>query len=678
MTQALFGKDGYELWMAYEPLHSDAATHYLGLCATVTVADQGELARSAAAELKRALPRLLGSRTAVFTEKDSFSDSPGHCIAGTYATLETLLPEGSIPAATRTHHAEGYQMCVTAKGSLCIASASERGLLYGVFDLLRRMSSGEIWVPGPVKSDPKLAYRMLNHWDNLDGSIERGYAGETLWQWAELPHTVDPRYTDYARACASVGINASVLNNVNTQYEILTTEYLKKTAAIASVLRAWGIQTFLSVNFASPKVLGGLSTADPLDDDVAAWWREKADEIYTLIPDFGGFLMKADSEGQPGPYAYGRTHADGANMFAKVLKPHDGIIIWRAFVYGHGETDRAKKAWADFTPLDGTFLDNVAVQVKNGPIDFMPREPAHPLFGAMDRTTLFMEFQIAQEYLGQGNHIVYLGPMWKETLDFDTHARGEGSTVGRLLSADPDHRNFTGAAAVSNTGSHPTWCGSHFHPLNLYAFGRLAWDYTLDTEEIAAHWLSQTFGHDAAFKEKILPMLMDSWEACIDYMTPLGLHHIMKEHHHYGPDPGFNGGAREDWRSTYYHRADKAGLGFDRTRNGSGAVDQYHPPVADMLNNVDTCPEKYLLWFHHVPWDRIMESGRTLKDELVYRYRRGVEKAEGMVRTWKSVQKLVDPRRYREVLEKLEIQAADAQEWEAVCTAYFMSFANQQ
>ena len=361
-------------------------------------------------------------------------------------------------------------------------------------------------------------------------------------------------------------------------------------------------------------------------------------------------------------------------MLADALGPHGGIVVWRAFVYGHGETDRAKKAYANFKPLDGEFCPNVGIQVKNGPIDFQPREPVHPLFGGMERTSVFMEFQIAQEYLGQGNHLVYLAPMWKEILDFDTFAHGAGSTVGRVISTEKAPAGLSGIAAVTNTGNDRNWCGHFFHPANWFAYGRLAWDYTLDTDEIAKDWIACTWTRDPAIAGTILNLMRDSWETCVDYMTPLGLHHIMKEGHHYGPDPGYNEGPREDWRPTYYHRADRTGLGFDRTRTGSDAVDQYSKPVADLFNDVKICPEKYLLWFHHVPWNYRLHSGRSLKDELVFRYARGVASVEHMRDTWKSLEGKVDDGRFNAVLAKLDIQVKDAHEWESVCTAYFLSF----
>jgi len=667
-------EDGYDLWLRYDPLEESIAAAYREIIKEVTVVGKNAILDSVRKELERALPSLLGESLPI-QDRLTGKGQPV-LLAGTYKDLIANGMEGEI-LFSQDLCDEGFRIFnLEGKFSgLCVCGADPVGVLYGIFALLRRMQLGQSLTNLDIAELPKLQWRMMNHWDNLDGSIERGYAGETLWQWDELPGKVDPRYTDYARACASVGLNASVLNNVNTQPEILSSEYLEKVQAIAEVLRRYGIRTFLSVNFASPVSLGGLSTADPADQAVKAWWKEKADEIYRQIPDFGGFLVKADSEGQPGPYAYGRTHAEGANMLGEALASHDGKVIWRAFVYGHGENDRAKKAYADFKPLDGEFLPNVAVQVKNGAIDFQPREPVHPLFGGMDKTTLFMEFQIAQEYLGQGNHIVYLGPMWKEILDFDTHAEGPGSTVGKILARDVSGRDFTGIAAVTNTGDDRDWCGSLFHPQNWYAYGRLAWDYELDPAEIAKEWIGCTFGLDEELNRKVLDLMMSSWQACVEYMTPLCLHHIMREHHHYGPDPGFDAGAREDWRSSYYHRADSEGLGFDRTRAGSAGVDQYHKPVADMFNDIESCPEKYLLWFHHVPWGRIMKSGRTMKEELVFLYDRGVASAEKMRETWVSLKNKVDSERYKLVLDKLDIQVKDAHEWRDVCTNYFLAFA---
>lgn len=666
---------GYQLWLDYRCLSGDLKTQWSKALSSVRLIGTGQIVESARSELQRALPELLGTSVKINDGAEKSQEQNPTLVIGTSADLlqAGLLP-GSLSEASLQDSLEGWLLHIPADGPICLVSRSDRGILYGVFALLRLMQTGQSVPESDIADAPRLNYRILNHWDNPDGSIERGYAGQSIWQWDELPDTCDTRSTDYARACASVGLNASVLNNVNAAPEIITAAYLKKVEVIAGELRKWGIQTMLSVSFGSPMILGGLDSADPQDPRVAAWWKQKVDEIYRYIPDFGGFVVKADSEGQPGPYQYGRSHAEGANMLADALKPHKGILIWRAFVYGHGETDRHKKAYTDFVPHDGVFRDNAIVQVKNGAIDFMPREPFHPLFGAMPKTNMFMEFQVTQEYLGQGNHVVYLGPMWQEILQFDTYTKGPGSSVGDLLSEGPAGSQLTGMAAVANIGDDKTWCGSHMHPANWYAYGRLAWDYSLDAGKIAKEWIASSFDCPAAEQEIILEIMMDSWEACIDYMTPLGLHHIMREGHHYGPDPAYDAGKREDWRSTYYHKADSQGLGFDRSRTGSGAVEQYAAALADKFDSLETCPEEYLLWFHHVPWDYVLSSGRPLKDELVYRYQRGVQRAEQMRELWISLKDRIDEERWSAVRDKLDIQVKDAHEWQEVCTSYFMQF----
>lgn len=668
--------DGYDLWLSYEPINTEFSQKYAALLHQIQVIGDGDILEVVAGELEYALGRLLGKYFPIHRDKEILTE-PGTLIA---ATLETLSEEEKVVVPSNLKPSDDGYAIFTTGYSIYITANTDKGVLYGTFAFLRLLQTGASIENLKITSSPAMRYRMLNHWDNLDGSVERGYAGKSLWKWNDLPSRIDGRYKDYARACASVGLNAVVLNNVNTQPYILHEDYLEKIAALASVLRRYGITVFLSVNFASPMILGGLDTADPCNPSVIQWWKEKVAEIYSYIPDFGGFLMKADSEGQPGPYAYGRNHADGANMLGMVVAPYGGIVIWRAFVYGFGETDRAKKPYADFTPLDGQFMPNTCVQVKNGAIDFQPREPVHPLFGAMDNTNLFMEFQITQEYLGQGNHLVYLAPMWKEVLDFDIAA--DGTSVAQRLSKKKDiplsgHSvsGFTGMAAVSNIGSDKNWCGSLFHPVNWYAFGRLAWDYSLSPEEIAREWAVCTWGNNEKLLDGIMYILMNSWNACVDYMTPLCLHHIMKYGHHYGPDPACDEGTREDWKPRYYHRADRKGLGFDRTATGSDGVSQYRKPLADMFGNIETCPEKYLLWFHHVEWNRVLSSGRTLKDELVYRYNLGVEEADRLREAWLAVKGEVSEERYAAVLEKLDIQCKDAREWRDVCVPYFLSFA---
>ncbi len=614
------------------------------------------------------------------------------------ALLDTWQKAGSQQAKrfspTLQEQAESFQW-VSRGETLLLASASAQGLLYGIFQLLRDIACGKSLDNYEVFDYPHLSWRILNHWDNLDGTIERGYAGNSLWKWDELPNVVDTRYTDYARACASIGINGTVVNNVNTQPEILSDTYIEKVATLANVFRKYGIRTFLSVNFGSPVLLGNLDTADPLDKKVIAWWKERIEHIYTTISDFGGFIVKADSEGQPGPFSYGRDHTDGANMLARLLEPKGGLLIWRAFVYGQGEKDRAASAYNHFMPFDGKFHTSAVLQVKNGPIDFQPREPVSPLFGAMDHTNVFMEFQITQEYLGQGNHIVYLAPMWKEILTFDTGKpkapassvvgdctesdafsqpfEPASSVVGDWLS-DTSTRPITGIAAVTNIGNNTNWCGSSMHQLNWYAYGRLAWNYTLEPESILDEWLLQSLPLTKKGLATCKKILLSSWETCIDYMTPLGLNHIMKEGHHYGPDPGYNECFREDWNSTYYHRADSEGLGFDRSPQGSGAVLQYFSKISEQWRYKESCPEKYLLWFHHVPWEYTLSSGRTLWQELQFRYNRGVTEVQKMQELWGSLAEELPKSLYEEIQEKLAIQYNDAVEWRDVCLQYFATF----
>lgn len=555
---------------------------------------------------------------------------------------------------------EGYTIR-TSEGKTVLEAATEQGLLYATYHLLRLQAEGADCTRLDIQEKPAFDIRVLNHWDNLDGTIERGYAGRSLWKWEELTDSVSARYREYARANASVGINGTVLNNVNASPEILSADYLQKVRKLADVFRPYGIKVYLSVNFASPMKLGGLSTADPLDEEVARWWKEKVQEIYGLIPDFGGFLVKANSEGQPGPCDYGRTHAEGANMLAEALKPYGGIVMWRAFVYSPSDADRAKQAYLEFQPLDGRFRDNVMVQVKNGPIDFQPREPYSPLFGSMPHTPLMVEFQITQEYLGHSNHLAYLATMWKEFYRY----------------VQPS--SLKGVAGVVNVGDHVNWCGHDFAQANWYAYGRLAWNPDLSAEEIAREWLAQTFTTDRRFVEPMTQVMMDSREAVVDYMMPLGLHHIFAWGHHYGPEPWCKvPGARADWLPSYYHQADKEGLGFDRSRSGSDAVSQYPDSLARVFDSLEQCPEEYLLWFHHVNWNQKLRSGRSLWDELCYKYQKGVDEVRAFQRIWKDMQPYVDAERYQAVAERLDIQVRDAVWWKDACLEYFRTFSKKK
>ena len=529
-----------------------------------------------------------------------------------------------------------------------ITARTKMGLLYGRYALLRG-EQGE--------SHPFYKLRILNHWDNLDGSIERGYAGKSILWNNDL--VIDhEKIAAYAEANASIGINGTVLNNVNASPKMLTRTYINKVKEIAGILRPWGIKVYLSVNFGTPKALGETKTADPLNPQVKRWWQKKAKEIYTAIPDFGGFLVKANSEGQPGPFDYGRTHADGANMLADALAPYKGIVIWRSFVYGakhHGE-DRVNQAVSEFAELDGKFRENVILQSKNGPLDFQPREPYAPIFDKMQKTPQMAELQITQEYLGQSWHLVYLAPMWKE---FFTFVKPE---------------KLVGIAGVANIGLDKNWCGHHFSQANWYAFGRLAWNPALSSRQIAEEWLTQTFhiSHSSSFISQITAVMLRSREACVDYMMPLGLHHIFNFDHHMGPQPdGYIARYPIEWCPVYYHRANGDSIGVDRTHTGSNATGQYPEPYCSLYDDINTCPERYLLWFHRVPWTRRMNSGRTLWEEMQWRYNQGVSEVEDFIRIWQEARSEIDEQRWREVNDRLQRQLKDAKEWRDVCLGYF-------
>lgn len=573
----------------------------------------------------------------------------------------TLKKDGSMPDN------DGFAIVKPADGGpIEVKARRSAGLLYGAYELLRMQETGN--GVSNETSSPAFEYRVLNHWDNPDGSVERGYAGKSIWKWDEIngdkgTMSIDlkERLTTYARANASIGINGSVINNVNASPSILSLEYIKKVKVIADLLRPYGIKTYISVNFASPMVLDGLKTADPLNSEVSAWWKKKAKEIYKEIPDFGGFLVKANSEGQPGPGDYNRTHADGANMLAEALAPHKGIVMWRSFVYGNHEgEDRVKQAITEFEDLDGKFAKNVILQSKNGPLDFQPREPYAPIFDQMKQTPMWAELQITQEYLGQSLHLVYLAPMWKEFFSF----------------VNP--KQLRGIAGVANTGDDKNWCGHPFSQANWYAFGRLAWNPELSSDSIAREWLTQTFTHDAAFVNPMTEVMEASREACVDYMMPLGLHHIFKADHHYGPEPqGQYPHFPIEWCPVYYHKADTAGVGFDRTRTGSDAVSQYRAPYNDFYNNIETCPEEYLLWFHHVSWDYKMKNGKTLWQNLCAHYNRGVSETERFAAVWQTMRPYVDEERFNHVSRLMDVQVDNAKEWRNVCLGYFSAFSHQ-
>lgn len=586
-------------------------------------------------------------------------------------TLDTLF---EMKPCADAPHADAFRLSF-ADGRTTISAASPQGWLYAAFYLLRCQTIGE-----DISTEwqqPSFDLRILNHWDNLDGTVERGYAGRSIWKWDELPAVVSPRYQEYARANASVGINAVVLNNVNASPKMLSAEYLQKVKVIADVLRPFGQRVYLSVNFASPMALGDTKDADPLNADVAEWWKKKADEIYQLIPDFGGFLVKANSEGQPGPLDYHRSHAEGANMLAAALQPHGGLVMWRAFVYSPTDADRAKQAYLEFQPHDGEFADNVIIQIKNGPVDFQPREPFSPLFGAMPKTRVMAEMQITQEYTGHSNHMCFLPSMWLETLHAETFAYGEGSSILDITTGKFNQKQPSAIAGVANVGDTDNWCGSTMAQANWYAFGRMAWNASLSTETLAREWIAQTMGHlPQANADAIAQMMTESREAVVDYMMPLGLHHIFAWGHHYGPEPWCEiPNAREDWLPRYYHRADSLGLGFDRSPSGSNGCAQYAEPLAQQLASKDSCPAKYLLWFHHVAWtDTLAQTGSTLWDELCLRYKTGLETAQSFATTWQNQKDVVTPALWNEVAQKLDIQQRDARWWHDACLLYFQTF----
>ncbi|MGB2864814.1 MAG: alpha-glucuronidase family glycosyl hydrolase [Sedimentisphaerales bacterium] len=674
--------DGYELWMSYRKL-DDAAIleEYRQAFSSIVIEGDSETLGIVREEVQKGLEGLLGVDVPV---RSTLSKSAA-LVIGTPARSQ-VIQELDLSDELAPLGREGFLIrSVKVKGipSIVIAANEDVGLLYGSFHLLRLIQNGQSLANAHISSKPRIQYRLLNHWDNLDRSVERGYAGKSLWKWDELPGTVDTRYKDYARANASLGINGTAVNNVNANPIFLKAEYITKLKVLADVFRPYGIRLFVSVRFSSPLKpasnrnsrrggIGSLETADPLVPDVRRWWKEKVKEVYQSIPDFGGFLVKANSEGMPGPQDYKRSHADGANMLAEALAPYGGIVMWRAFVYDADvDPDRAKRAYKEFVPLDGQFRANVFVQPKNGPVDFQPREPVHPLFGAMPKTPLMLELQITQEYLGHSKHLVFLAPMWKECLDFDTYAKGSDSHVSKVLDGSLHNYSMTGIAGVANAGSDRNWCGHLFAQANWYAFGRLAWDHDLSSETIAEEWIRMTLSGDSDVVGTIKEMMMGSREACVNYMTPSGLHHIMQAGFHYGPQPGYAKSSRLDWTSVYYHRADSAGLGFDRSSSGSNATSQYFQPWREQFDKIETCPEEYLLWFHHVRWDHKMQSGRTLWEELCYRYYTGVDYVKAMRRTWAGLEKHIDRDIYLHVQEKLATQEKDAIIWRDTCLDYF-------
>lgn len=669
-------EDGYRLWLRYDRIEDRALLQqYSNQVTAIQQAASTPTLQAAQQELQTGLQGLLGRQVSVQTTLVN-----GSVIIGTPATvslISSLVPAQQLQAAG----AEGFVIATAVSGGknvIVITGNAQAGVLYGVFHFLRLLQTHQSIKQLSVVSAPKIRLRMLDHWDNLNRSVERGYAGISIWDWHKLPSYLDRRYLDYARANASVGINGTVLTNVNANAVMLTKDYLVKAAALAGIFRPYGIRVYLTARFSAPIEIGKLKTADPLDAGVRQWWKEKTDEIYKYIPDFGGFLVKANSEGQPGPQNYNRTHADGANMLADAVAPHGGLVIWRAFVYSSDTPDdRFKQAYNEFKPLDGKFNKNVLIQVKNGPIDFQPREPFHPLFGAMPATPLMMEYQLTQEYLGFATHLVYEAPLFTEVLNADTYAKGKTSKVAYAIDGTLDGHSLSGMAGVANIGNDRNWCGHPFAQANWYALGRLAWDHELGAAQIADEWIRQTFTNKPGFVEPIKSMMLASRETLVNYMTPLGLHHIMGYSHHYGPAPWYNKAPRADWNPVYFHRADSAGLGFDRTTTGSNALAQYKGEVGKLYGNVQTCPEELLLWFHHVPWSYQMKSGRTLWEELCYKYYTGADSVRQMRRTWQRMKGMIDPERFEQVGMLLAIQEEEALWWRNACVLYFQTFARK-
>lgn len=669
--------DGYNLWLQYNRVeNSELLKHYQSNIKGLLVSGDSETTNVIKNELNTALLKILGSKIPhsndisnenllIVASKNNLDREISKLLSNDF---EKINDEGFIIKKINRKK----------KSYIVITGKTEVGTLYGVFNFLRILQTNKSLNNLSVIDSPKLQHRVLNHWDNLDGTVERGYAGFSIWDWHKLPDFTDQRYIDYARANASIGINGTVLTNVNANALILTPQYLEKVRALADIFRPYGLKVYLTARFSAPIEIGGLKTADPLDPSVKQWWKDKAKEIYDRIPDFGGFLVKANSEGQPGPQNYNRDHVDGANMLAEAVEPYNGIVMWRAFVYSeHDPSDRAKQAYSEFVPYDGRFKDNVMVQVKNGAIDFQPREPFHPMFGAMPETPLMMEFQITQEYLGFSTHLVFLPELYEEVLEADTYAKGKGSTVAKVIDGSLHNKELTGMAGVANIGTDRNWTGHHFLQANWYGYGRLAWDPHLDSETIADEWIRSTFSNDPGFVEPIKEMLIQSRETVVNYMTPLGLHHIMDTGHHYGPGPWVGNLSRPEWNPVYYHKADSLGIGFNRTKTGSNATAQYFPEIAAMYDNVETTPEVDLLWFHHLPWDYKLKNGKTLWEGIALKYQQGVNEVEEMVSTWDKMEKYVDERRFKEVKMSLSIQLKEAKWWRDACLLYFQQFSKK-
>ena len=671
-----YSDNGYDLWLKYQKIENKALLNtYKNTLNSISFTGNTATLNAAKEEIVRGLSGLLNHE---YTISKAVASTNALIIA-TKEHIDSQFTEQLKNDFTQLKKNGFIIKSITKKNRkyTIITSNDELGVLYGVFNFLRLIQTHKSINDLHIVDAPTIDIRLLNHWDNLDRTVERGYAGESIWNWHKLPDFIDQRYIDYARANASIGINGTVLTNVNSNALILTPQYLEKVTALANVFRPYGIKVYLTARFSAPIEIGGLSTADPLHKEVQQWWNDKAKEIYSQIPDFGGFLVKANSEGQPGPQNYGRNHVDGAKMLATAVAPYGGIVMWRAFVYSERDTDdRAKQAYTEFVPFDGQFPDNVIIQVKNGAIDFQPREPFHPMFGAMPKTNVMMEFQITQEYLGFSTHLVFLPKLYQEVLSSDTYVKGKGTTVANVIDGSLHTKKITAMAGVANIGSDLNWTGHPFAQANWYGFGRLAWNPHLSAEEIADEWLRSTFSNKDEFVEPMTDLLINSRETVVNYMTPLGLHHIMDTNHHYGPGPWVSNLSRPEWNPVYYHKADSLGIGFNRSTDGSNAVSQYSKELKTIYNNLESCPEELLLWFHHVPWNYKLKNGDTLWNNMALTYQKGVNEVAQMEATWKMMEPYVDNQRFQEVNMLLKIQLKEANWWKNACMLYFQQYAN--
>jgi len=665
--------DGYRMWLRYDTIANDTLKQqYRDQLQQLVVTGQSATLQAAKAELTRGLDGLLEQKTA----HSQRLNNKASLIIGT-PDSSSAIAKLDLGSSLQAVGPEGFiiqRREIAGQNATVIAANTDTGVLYGAFHLLRLLQTHADISTLAVQSAPSIEHRVVNHWDNLDRLVERGYAGLSLWEWGNLPeYKHNPRYIDYARINASLGINGTVINNVNADARILSDAFLTKAAALAEVFRPYGIKLYLSVKFNSPMLLDGFDSADPLDPKVQQWWRERVKKVYQYIPDFGGFLVKANSEGQPGPQDYDRHHADGANMLADAIAPYNGLVFWRAFVYAPEQGDRFREAYDEFKPLDGKFRDNVIVQIKNGPIDFQPREPFSPLFGALQKTNIALEVQVSQEYFGFSNHLAYQGPLFEEVLDADSYAKGPGSTIGKTLAGKVFDYKHTGIAGVINPGTDRNWTGHTFVQSSWYAFGRLAWDVELSSAAIADEWTRMSFSNADSVRSSIGNIMAISREAGVNYRMPLGLTHLYAQGHHYGPAPWHDSSGRPDWTAYYYHQADKNGIGYDRTKTGSNAIEQYNPPLVTQFAKPETTPEDLLLWFHHLPWDYPMNSGRSLWHELVHKYDTGVAQVRQMREQWQSLKGQIDSERFTQVSAQLEVQLRDAIYWRDACISYFSS-----